>query len=258
MEATLTSDTALRTSSRRFHLWMAAVFLLIAFGGFLPTYWAPVARGAFHQPPLTHIHGMLLFSWTLFYFLQTAWVAAGRTPTHRAWGLGGISLFSLLLCSIIALKITNMRIDDLHGYGDASRRFGAVIFCGVPVMIAFFAAAISNIRRPEVHKRLMFVLMAYMMTPAVARVFLTLLAPPGALEGGPPPPFVAVPPSLIGDLLIVVAMGYDWRTRGRPHKVYIYGLLIGIVQPIATTLFASTPMWMSIARYLEGIPGPLH
>ncbi len=56
----------------------------------------------------------------------------------------------------------------------------------------------------------------------------------------------------------MVAMLYDWRTRGRPHKVYVYGLVVNIVLPIATVLISATPAWMSIARYLEGIPGPLH
>ena len=35
--------------------------------------------------------------------------------------------------------------------------------------------------------------------------------------------FVSVPPGLIADLLIVAAVIYDWRARGRPHKVYVYG-----------------------------------
>jgi hypothetical protein len=82
MEATVANGFAVRADARRFHLWMSTVFLLIAFGGFIPTYWAKVASGTFHAPPIIHIHGMVLFTWTLFYFLQTAWVAAGR-PAHR-------------------------------------------------------------------------------------------------------------------------------------------------------------------------------
>lgn len=39
--------------------WMAGVFVLIAFGGFTPTYCAPVVNGTFHAPPIAHIHGFL-------------------------------------------------------------------------------------------------------------------------------------------------------------------------------------------------------
>ena len=74
--------------------------------------------------------------------------------------------------------------------------------------------------------------MSAMMTPAIARVFLTLLAPPGAASGGPPPPFVSIPPGIVADLFIVVAMVNDWRTRGRPHRVYAIGLPVVLAQQV--------------------------
>jgi ABC-type multidrug transport system fused ATPase/permease subunit len=254
VEVTLTSGSATRADERRFHLWMAGVFVLIAFGGFTPTYWTRLADGTFHAPPIVHVHGFLLFTWTLFYFLQTAWIASRRTATHQAWGLAGISLFSLLICSIIATQITFLKLDDAHGQGDASRRFSAVVFTGLPLMIGLFAAAIANIRRPEIHKRLMFVLMASMMTPAIARVFLTLMAPAGAADG-PPPPFAAVPPGLVATMLIVVAIVYDWRTRGRPHKVYIYGGALVLLQVLLEVPISGTHAWLSAATFLEHLAG---
>jgi hypothetical protein len=254
VEATLTDRPAVSADSRRFHLWMAGVFVLIAFGGFTPTYWARLAGGTFHAPPIVHVHGFLLFTWTLFYFSQTAWIASGRTATHRAWGLAGISLFSVLLCSIVATRITMLRLEDAHGMGDASRRFSAVTFVALPLMIGLFTAAIANVRKPETHKRLMYVLMASLMIPAIARVFLTLLAPAGAADG-PPPPFVAVPPGLVATLLIVVAIVYDWRTRGRPHKAYIYGGLLVLLEVLLVVPIAGTQVWMNIATALEHLAG---
>jgi hypothetical protein len=254
VEATLTNGAAVRTDSRRFHLWMAGVFVLIAFGGFTPTYWARLAGGSFQAPPIVHVHGFLLFTWTLFYFVQTAWIASGRTATHRAWGLAGIALFSVLICSIIATRLTLLRLDDAKGLGDASRRFSAVVFVALPFMIGLFAAAIANVRKPETHKRLMYVLMASMMTPAIARVFLTFLAPPGAADG-PPPPFVALPPGLVATLLIVVAIVYDWRTRGRPHKAYIYGGLLILLENFLVVPVSGTQTWMEVIRSLEHLTG---
>ena len=253
LQSTVASNSVLRSSERRFFLWMAGVFVLIAFGGFTPTYLAPVASGTYHRPPILHIHGALLFSWTLFYFMQTAWVAAGRTPTHRAWGLAGIALFSVMMCSILVAQITVMRLYEVQGYGDAGRRFAAVALCALPVLIGFFSLAIANVRRPETHKRLMYLIMVAFMHPAIARVFLVLFAPPGAQ--GPPPVFVAVPPGLIADLLIVVAMIYDWRTRGRPHPVYLYGGLALLADQLLTVPVAATQTWMSVARFFEGLAG---
>lgn len=253
LRSTVAGDSVLRSSERHFYLWMAGVFVLIAFGGFTPTYWAPVARGAFHGPPILHIHGALLFTWTLFYFMQTAWVASGHTPTHRAWGLAGIALFSVMMCSILVAQVTVMRLDDAHGYGEAGRRFAAVALFALPVLIGLFSLAIANVRRPETHKRLMYLVMVGFMHPAIARVVLTLFAPPGAQ--GPPPVFVAVPPGLIADLLIVVAMIHDWRIRERPHHVYVYGGLALLAEQLLTVPVSTTQTWMSIARFLEGLAG---
>src|ERR1700733_11081312 len=255
MEATLANGSAVRSDARRFHLLMAGIFVLIAFGGFTPTYWARLAGGTFHAPPILHIHGFLLFSWTLFYFLQTWLVASGRTLSHKSWGLFGIALFSTMVCSIIATRVTLLRLEDAHGVGDAGKRFSAVAILALPMMIGLFAAAIANIRKPEVHKRLMYVLMASMMTPAIARVFLTLLAPPGAAESGPPPPFVAVPPALVAFLLIVVAIVYDWRTRGRPHKVYIYGGLLVLLETFLVVPVSGSQAWLNVARSLQHFGG---
>jgi hypothetical protein len=249
----ITSDSVLRTRQRHFYMWMAGVFMLIAFGGFTPTYWAPVARGAFHGPPILHIHGALLFSWTVFYFIQTAWVASGHTPTHRAWGLAGIALFSVLMCSILVTAVTVMRLDEARGYGDAGRRFIAVPLLAMPVLIGFFSVAIAHVRQAEIHKRLMYLLMVGFMHPAIARVMVTLFAPAGAQ--GPPPVIVALPPGLIADLLILVAVVYDWRTRGRPHHVFVYGGLILLADQVLAAPVAATQTWMSIARSLQALAG---
>ena len=253
MSATLAATADIRSEGRYFYLSMAGAFVLVAFGGFIPTFWARVANGTFHAPPIVYIHGAILFTWTCFYFVQTALITARRTMDHRAWGLAGIALFSILMCTILVTEMAVLKRDGALGMGDGARRFAAVTLCAWPLMAGLFAMAIANIRRPHVHKRFMTLLMIGMMTPALARVFLTLFAPPGV--EGPPPPFVSVPPALAADLFLVVAMVYDWRTRGRPHPVYVYGGLILIAQQVLTVPFAATATWMSIVKGFESLAG---
>jgi hypothetical protein len=126
---------------------------------------------------------------------------------------------------------------------------------GLVLMIGLFAAAITNIRKPETHKRLMYTLMATMMTPAAARVFLAFLAPPGAASSGPPPVFVAIPPAIVGFLMIAIAMAYDWRTRGRPHKAYVYGGAAFLLETILLVPVSNSQAWMSTAEFLEHLTG---
>lgn len=252
MEAIVTASV-MRSESRNFYVWMAGGFLLVAFGGFVPTYWAKVATGAFHAEPIIHIHGALLFSWTCFYFVQTALVAAGRTLKHRAWGLAGISLFTAMMCSILVGQEAVLARNAALGYGDAALRFSAVTLLAWPLMAVFFTLAIVKIRQPEAHKRFMTLLMIGMMTPAIARLFLTFFAPPGLI--GPPPPFVATPPGLVADLFLVVAIVRDWRLLGRPHPVYVYGGIVLLTQQLLTAPIAATATWMHIAKAFESLAG---
>lgn len=254
--AVSTADLSVRHPARpRFHLYMALVFVAVAFGGFAPSYWAPLAGGTFHASPMTHVHGAILFSWPLFYLAQTAWVATGRTPRHRAWGLAGISLFTLVICSILVLKVTGMRVEAAQGYGEASLRFAAVAIVALPLMVGLFALAIANVQRPESHRRLMYVLMCGMMVPAIARTFIALFAPPGALSGGPPPPFVSLPPAALAVMLIVVGMVHDWRTRGRPHRIYVIGATLLAVNSVFAVLVSGTETWLRVARALRSLAG---
>jgi hypothetical protein len=254
MEAAVSNVAGVRSDGRLFYVWMAGAFVLVAFGGFIPSYWAKVAAGTFHAPPIIHIHGILLFTWTCFYFAQTALVASGRTADHRSWGLAGIALFSVITCVIIGGELAVLKRDDALGTGDASRRFAAVTLCALPMMAGLFTAAIVNVRRPQVHKRLMLLLMAAMLTPALARVFLLLFGPAGGASG-PPSPFVSLPPALVADLFVVVAMVRDWRMSGRPHPVYIYGGLVVLAEQVLSVPFAATGTWMTIAKSFERLAG---
>jgi CBS-domain-containing membrane protein len=100
----------------------------------------------------------------------------------------------------------------------------------------------------------MYSLMASMMIPAIARVFLVLFAPPGALDG-PPSPFVVIPPTVVALLLIAVAMIYDWRMQRRWYPAYVYGGVLTACAMVFATLIAPTTPWLAIAGFLESLGG---
>jgi len=239
--------------TRSFYVWMAGIFVLIAFGGFTPTYWAKLAAGSFAGAPILHLHGAVFFTWTLFFFVQTALVASGRTMEHRSWGLAGISLATAMVFTAVLAAINSIRVAETIGMADEARRFAYVSLSAAVMFGGFVGAAIVWVKRPERHKRLMLMAMIPLMHAAFARVFATMFAPANAK--GPPPVFVSVPPGLAMDLLLVAAMVYDWRTRGRPHPVYwIGGALLLANQTLAVPLSA-TPTWMAIARWVQSLAG---
>ena len=247
------SRPAAPRGTRWFYVWMAGSCVLIAFGGFVPTYWSRLAAGTFGGAPILHIHGALFFAWTLFFLLQATFVALGRTLDHRAWGLAGIALATAMACSILLAAINSMRVAHTIGMAEQARRFSYVSLSGLVLFFGLFAAAIANVRRSDVHKRLMLLAMIPLMHAATARVFMTLFAPADAK--GPPPVFVSVPPGLFVDLLIVAGMLYDWRTRGRPHPAYLVGGALLLANQVLAVPLSATPTWMSIARAVQSLSG---
>jgi hypothetical protein len=241
-----------RRTTHRFYVGMAALYVLIAFGGFIPTYWAKLAAGTFNGAPIAHIQGALFFLWTLFFFAQTWLVASGRTPDHRMWGMAGISLATAMSFTVVLGAI-----DSIKGappeFTDAARRFAIVPLFALVIFVVFFAFAIGNVRRPEIHKRLMMVAMVPLMHAAIFRIFKLLFASPDAV--GPPPAGLSFAPGIVADLLIVAAMIRDWRTQHRIHPVYAIGLPVLLVQEFLNGPVSMTPAWMSVARWLESLAG---
>ena len=240
-------------AARWFYVGMALTCVLIAFGGFVPTYWAQLAHGSFGGGPILHWHGMLFFGWTLFFLVQTLFVATGQVANHRNWGLLGISLATAMAISVVIAAIRSIKVAEAISMGDDARRFTIVSLSGLVLFVAFFTLAIVNVRRSESHKRYLLVAMVPLMQAAIARIFMVLFAPPDAV--GPPPVFVALPPGLLMDGLIVAGMVYDWRTRGKPHPIYVAGLAANVAVQVLCIPLAGTAAWMAIARAVESLAG---
>jgi hypothetical protein len=50
-------------------------------------------------------------------------------------------------------------------------------------------------------------------------------------------------------------MVHDWRTRGRPHPVYVYGAVAVMLGNLLSVYVAGTEAWMSTARFLQSLGG---
>jgi len=240
---------------------MAATCLAIAVLGFMPTYFVPISRGAFKAEPVVHIHGLVLFSWVIFFFIQSWLVAQKRVLDHRTWGVLGIAIVTAMV--FIVTTIVSLRIAQVSTPGQSAdlvravRAFEWVNMVELMFIVTVFTLAIVEIRRPEVHKRLLLLMTISMMGAPIARWFQVLLAPPpGADAGFPVPPvFVAVPPALLGDLLVVVAMVYDWRTGRRPHPVYLIGGGVMVAMQLTAIPISDTAIWQTAAAALGHLAG---
>ena len=231
--------------ARYFYFYMALSCMAVAFLGFAPTYWLPLARGSFSSSPLVHIHGLVFFTWTVFFAFQTWLAASGRIMRHRAVGMIGVSLATTMTIFGFLVAVNVMKRSAALGMTDEGVAFSIVPLSGILFFAVVFALAIAKVREPETHKRLMLLAGISLLDAAVARWFLTFLAPPGPL--GPPPVPVTIPPAFVAYLLLVAAIVFDWRSRGRPHPVYVYGGLALIAVKLLNWPISTTPAWHSFA-----------
>src|SRR5205085_1847912 len=145
-----------------FYFYMALACMAVAFLGFAPTYWLPLAKRSFSALPVVHFHGLLFFAWSLYFAFQSWLAASGKVARHRTIGMIGVSL-------------------------------------------------------------------------ATAMTIFGFLVP------------VTIPPAFVAYLLLVAAMVFDWRTRGRPHPVYVYGGPALIAVKLLNWPISATPLWHSVA-----------
>jgi len=231
--------------ARYFYFYMALSCIAVAFLGFAPTYWVPMATGSFPSMPVIHFHGMLFFAWTLYFAFQTWLAASGRVARHRTIGMIGVSLATAMTIFGFLAAVNAMKRSAALGLTDAGIAFAIVPLSGILFFAVIFSLAIANTRQPETHKRLMLLAGISILDAAVARWFLTFLAPAG--PPGPPPVEVTIIPALVAYLLLVPALIFDWRSQGRPHPVYIYGGITLLAVKLLNWPISITPAWHALA-----------
>jgi hypothetical protein len=248
--------------SRNFYVWMAGACLAIALLGFMPTYFLPIAHGTLKAEPVVHIHGLILYSWMLLFFVQTWLVARGKVLAHRNWGMLGIAIVTgivFIVVTLVSLRISQAsQPGQSPGLAHAVRAFEWVSFSGIIFVVPIFILGIVKVRQTETHKRLMLLFTISLLGAPIARWFITFLAPPRGPHPanlGLPSPSVTIAPGLVGDLLILVAMAYDWRTRGRPHWVYLFGLPYLLALQLTVTPIAESPAWQAVAAAIGHLAG---
>jgi hypothetical protein len=228
-----------------FYFYMALSCVAVAFLGFAPTYFMPMAAGKFPPMPVVHFHGLLFFAWTLYFAFQSWLGASGQIRRHRTMGLIGVSLATAMVISGFLVAVNAMKRSAAIGMTDEGITFAIVPLSGMLFFAVVFTLAIAYVRQREIHKRLMLLASISLLDAAVARWFLTFLAPSGAV--GPPPVFVTIPPAFVAYLLLVAAVVYDWRTNGRPHPVYVYGGLALVAVKLLNWPLSTTAAWHSFA-----------
>ena len=240
--ATIASASIGRTKPARssFHLVMALVMAGVTVYGFSQTIGDSLIRPKIALPSILYVHATLFSAWMAAYVLQTALVRTGRVMLHRQLGLVWLCLGTTMPFVGIATALVMRRFDILHFHR-------SLAFLVVPLwdMVAFtpcFVMAALWRKRPEYHRRLMFLATCMLLDAGLARFPL------------PDAWFDAAWFYIAIDGLVLIAMARDFMALRRVHPVFVAALpLVAVGQIITWMLWRHPPAaWLDFCRALVG------
>lgn len=241
--ATATTPAAKPHHDRLFYTGMGVMTLALVVAGFARTYyfsaWMTPRPGFAGMSPLLHIHGFLFTCWFVLQVVQPALIAGRQRRLHRKLGFAAVGLAPLMVALGILAGIDAVKRGSPPVMPDP-RMFFTVPFFGMLTFGGIVALALVWRNRPETHKRLMLLSSATLLDAAVSRL-------PGVLELGPLAFFGGA------DLIIVAGITYDLMSRGRIHKVWIYGGLAVIASQALRLALAPTAGWLAFTDIVVGM-----
>jgi hypothetical protein len=215
--------------SQYFYFSMSLVMAALVVWGFSRTVDANLFHANPPRPWLLWAHGVAFSTWVVFFIAQSALVRVRKVGVHRLLGWFGAVLAASMvgLGCVIAVVMAHFDGTVLHQPGvDA---FLSIPFCDMIVFGVCIGLAIYWRKRPEYHRRLIFIASCHLMDAAVGRfdfVFNHNLFYP------------------VLDLLMVCGMVRDRVVDGRVHKVYLYVLPpMIVVQSLAVYAWRVNPAW---------------
>jgi len=225
--------------SRYFYFCMSLLIAALVVGGFSRTVGAGLFHAAVPRPLLLWIHGAAFASWVTFFIAQSTLVRIHKVSWHRFLGWFGAGLATVMVPLGIATSIIMTRFDTVQLHQSGVDSFMAIPFYDMIAFGVIIALAIYWRKRPEFHRRLVFVATCGLMDAAFGRFdflfnhnlfFLCL------------------------DLLIALGVVRDLVVDRHVHKVYLYALPALIVgQSLAIYMWRiNPPWWRAITRAVLG------
>lgn len=249
-----------RFADRWVYVFMAGLFIITALAGFIPDSVAILTEvRAQARPPLSpvmHMHALLMGSWLLLLLAQTLLVATGRRTLHRKFGAVALLLVPLIIVSMVSLvrisfegvatasgahaanaaEISNLRLLVSSLLPEQVR---AALFFGV---FTAWALWVRN-RDSKAHKRLMVLATLMPLPAAIDRIDWLPSTLPASADSS----------SLYMLLWLSPVLLYDLLRRGRPHRVYVIGLLLNLPLAVASHFLSGLSWWIAIAPRLVGV-----
>jgi hypothetical protein len=241
--ATIAGPAMRWRSDRIFYTGMGLMVALLTFWGFYRSYylnqWVPTPPGFRRLDPLLHLHGAVFSAWILLGIVQPALIASRKVALHRTMGW-----FACAVATAMVILGNLAAVAAMHGgfIGFDPYKFYAIPFFAIWTFAILVVLAVLNRHRAETHKRLMLLSSTQIVEAAVARIPLPIIN-----EMQPWSFFIGA------NLVLFAGIAYDLWSRGRVHRVYIWGGLFVLASQIGRGLVAETAAWGQFARLMAAL-----
>jgi hypothetical protein len=214
---------------RYFYFSMSLIFAATVLIGFSRTVNAHLFHANPPRPTLLWFHGAAFSLWVVFFILQSALVRVKKVQIHRLLGWFGAGLAAIMVVLGCTIAVIMARFDTFTLHDKKAQAFLSVPYADMLIFGVCIALAIYWRKKPDYHRRLLFIGTAMLMDAALGRfdfIFDNNLFYP------------------VLDLFIVLGMFRDRIVDGRINKLYLYALPpIIAVQAAAVLVWRINPAW---------------
>jgi hypothetical protein len=145
-----------RLLDKYFYFAMSLLFAAIVVAGFSRTANQNLFHPAVPRPFLLWIHAAAFTLWIVFYILQSALVRIRKVKWHRLLGWFGVGLAAVMVPLGFTIAIIMGRFDKHVMHIADANTFLSVPFGDMLIFTVFVGLAIYWRRKPEYHRRLLF------------------------------------------------------------------------------------------------------
>ncbi len=208
----------------------------IIFAGFARSYYLKGVFGTPALPLLLHVHGLVMTTWFVLFFVQVRLVATDRTDIHRRLGVAGAAVAGLVVTVGGGTALKRAHLHFTENPNTTTLRFLPLLFEILLLFAIFVTAAILLRGRPDFHKRLMVLASLSIIQPATDRLPLHFPDSFSSWE------FIG-----LADLCIALCIVADAFRNRRLHPVWIWGSLVVLTTQIVVMAVGNTLAWHRIA-----------
>jgi hypothetical protein len=222
-----------------FYFSMSLLIAGIVLWGFSHTVNENLFYPAVPRPLILWFHAAAFSAWVLFFIFQSALVRTHNVKWHRFFGWFGAGLGTAMVLLGVTTAIIMGRFDTFVKHEPGSDAFLIVPFFDIATFTTFFSLAVLWRKKPEFHRRLIFIATCGLLSAAFGRF--QYLSDHNLFYAGV-------------DSLILLGVVRDLLVNQRVHRVYIIALpvLIACQAFVVYTMASGSAWWVKIADKILG------